>query len=828
MQELLRWLCAWKGIQVGDGEEVQFEFSSFPSGGLGLLVLLGLLLVVVLVVFVYRRDGKTLTTGQRIVLGTLRALALLAGAALLLEPNLVAVKRETRPGHTLLLVDTSQSMNQLDAYRRESVMTIGQGWRDIGVADPASVTRFDLVKALLGAKNGELVTKLGAKNQAQLYGFSAGIEPLPLLPQPPKPTPEPGKPLPSDPPPRVDIAKLQSDGRYSNLGGALRAALDKSRSAEIAAVVLLSDGRRNAGPQGAEIARILNQRKVPLTFVLGIGDPSETQAVSIGRFEAPEKVFQKDPFEMTGSITAQGYDATQVQVQLVRVDDKGNPTTVATQQVAVGGDVAEAKVEFKNLTSAETGKFTYQLVVQPPNGEPAAPERHRRSQPVEVLGERTRVLLISGGPVHEFQILRNLLIRDKTIDVSCWLQSADPKFPQDGDEGVRIDALPDDAKQLEPYDVVVLIDPNPAKLSAQFCDALRKHVAEDGCGLWWVCGEKFALESLRPTSVLRPIADILPVVGDVQFAETQWSLGLSHVTEYPYSLTPEGEDGLAGKLTRLADGKDDSRALWNGLRFRIAFPVKQAKPAATVIAEHRLADARLRPDGRGMPLIATQIVGAGRVIFNGTDETYRWRSIHEDAYDKFWVKGIRYLFEGRLHAGNARLRLSVSAEKVELGDAVTIAVEAKNEQMQPLIEDAFEVLLDRDGQGVEALKLAAMAEAPGSYQLQLRPSQTGSYRVRSQPKDGKMVEVPFQVVPAQVEREGPMDRAELAAIAGATGGRLLEKPADLLAALDEIPSRSATDTYRTPHAVWDGWGTVAFMLTALALEWLLRKRFNLL
>jgi hypothetical protein len=73
-----------------------------------------------------------------------------------------------------------------------------------------------------------------------------------------------------------------------------------------------------------------------------------------------------------------------------------------------------------------------------------------------------------------------------------------------------------------------------------------------------------------------------------------------------------------------------------------------------------------------------------------------------------------------------------------------------------------------------------------------------------------------------------MDRAELAAIAAATGGRLFDKPMDLLTALDEIPSRSATDTYRTPHAVWDGWGTVAFMLTALALEWLLRKRFNLL
>ena len=43
-----------------------------------------------------------------------------------------------------------------------------------------------------------------------------------------------------------------------------------------------------------------------------------------------------------------------------------------------------------------------------------------------------------------------------------------------------------------------------------------------------------------------------------------------------------------------------------------------------------------------------------------------------------------------------------------------------------------------------------------------------------------------------------------------------------------FPSRSATDTFRTPHAMWDGWPTVVFLLVVLSLEWLLRKRFNLL
>ena len=95
-------------------------------------------------------------------------------------------------------------------------------------------------------------------------------------------------------------------------------------------------------------------------------------------------------------------------------------------------------------------------------------------------------------------------------------------------------------------------------------------------------------------------------------------------------------------------------------------------------------------------------------------------------------------------------------------------------------------------------------------------------------KVGKDVELTFQVVLAQIESQGPMARAELATIAGADGGEFYDSPVELLAALDRIPSRSATDTFRTPHAVWDGWPTVVIILLLLSIEWLLRKRFNLL
>ena len=825
MQELLRWLASWKGITVEDGAELHFEFSSFPAGGLGLLVLIGLLLALVFVVFVYRRDGKNLKTWQRVLLGALRAVAVLAAVFMLLEPNLVAVKKETRPGHTLLLLDTSQSMTHLDAWRRDNVQAMASGWRDVGVADVASATRMDLAKALLGYKDGELVRKLAARNQAQLYGFNSNIEALPLVAPPPLPADAP--PPQAAPTPLLDLAKIDADGRFSNLGGSVRTALEKSRSSEIAAVVILSDGRRNVGPQGAEVARLLNQRKVPHTFVLGLGDPSETQTVGLTRFEAPEKVFQKDPFTMRASVGSQGYDLTSITVKLVRVDDKGVVQQVRSQQIAVGGNKPDVDVEFADLTSDETGRFTYRVELQPPDGEPPSPERHQKSAIVEVLAQRTRVLLIAGGANFEYQILRHLLIRDKTIDVSCWLQSADADFPQDGDEDVRIDKLPEDRTQLDPYDVVIMIDPDSSKLTPTFCNLLRQQI-ENGCGLWWVCGEKFTLDAIRPGAPTEPLVSVLPVVLDLRKADTE-ILGFNHAFagEWPYHLTPEGEDGLASKIAKIAESKDESRLLWGrlpGLHF--AFPVLRPKPAATVIAEH--TNPKFRQGDEGMAVIATQFFGAGRVLYNGTDETYRWRSRYENAYDRFWVNGVRYLFEGRVNAGNSRMRLLVSDDKIELGEAIKLAVEAKDEGFRPLIAEGFDVTLEQDGKSQETLHLVPVAEAPGKYELTLRPTATGFYRVRSVLKYGREVEASFQVVPAQIESEGPVDRAELAAIAGCNGGRLCETPQQLLAALDQIPSRSATDTFRTPHAVWDGWVTVAFMLTALALEWYLRKRFNLL
>ncbi len=809
MQELLRALAELRGIAVEPGTDLRLELSAFPSGGLALLVLAALAALVVAIAAIYRRDGRNLGRGARATLAALRSLAVLAAALLLLEPDLVAVKKEERPGHAILLLDASQSMSQKDAFRRDAVADLREAWRRLGVQEPAAATRFELAVALLTAQDHAVVRELARRNKLHAYSFAAGIEPIALG------TDATAAPL--------ELGALAPAGRASDLGGAVRAALERSRDAAVAAVVLLTDGRRNAGPQGAEVARWLSQRKVGRALVLGIGDPSETQLVQLAGVDAPEKVFQRDPFRVRARVLAQGYDATAVSVRLLRDAAGGGSQPVQDAMVQVGGDATDVVVEFDRVIADEPGTFTYRVELQPPAGEAASAARHSAQAQVEVLSEQTRVLLIAGGPSHEYRFLQVALTRDKTIEVRCWLQSADPNFPQDGD--VSIQALPLDHKEMDEIDVVVLVDPDPKKLTREFCQLAADHVLEGGGGLWWVGGEKFTLDALRGGAATQPLAELLPVVPDLVRADREIvQFGHGFARPLPWQLTPAGRDD---KLTKLLDGAEANAALWARVPgYHFAFPVVRAKPGATALAES--ASPAFGHSGETAPLLAYQLVGSGRVLYTGTDETYRWRALFEEAYQRLWVKGIRFLFEGRLSAGNSRLRLRRSEEKVELGEAVKVSASARDEALQPLSAGALELRFERQGGDAEAIRLEPVAESPGQYEGVVRPKLAGFYRLAPTAPFGRPVELWLQVETAALEREGPVDLVELEAIASAPGGELLRSPQQLLEAVQHIPSLRATDTFRTAHPVWDTWVTIAVVLSLLSAEWWLRKRSNLL
>ena len=56
-----------------------------------------------------------------------------------------------------------------------------------------------------------------------------------------------------------------------------------------------------------------------------------------------------------------------------------------------------------------------------------------RTAQVAVLDAKITVLYVDGYPRWEYRYIKNEMIRDKTVDISCLLTSADPSFAQEGD-----------------------------------------------------------------------------------------------------------------------------------------------------------------------------------------------------------------------------------------------------------------------------------------------------------------------------------------------------------------------------------------------------------
>lgn len=824
MQSLLRWLASWKGIDLEPQTDLRVELSSFPSGGQGLLVLLGIALAIFLVIHAYRRDGRQLSQGQRITLCSLRCLAILATFVLLLEPNLITVKREVRPGHMLILIDQSQSMAHRDSYRQPEVAEIAAAWRELQGRDPSEVTRIELAKVLLAKDDQQLLNSLAKNNRVLVYGFAAGLQPLAQIEfagSQEKNADE--SPMGSEL--ALDLDLLQATGRYSNIGSAVRQALERNRDASIAGIILLSDGRRNLGAQGAEIARMLEQRRVPHILVVPIGDPSATRTVTLTRIEAPDKVFQKDPYTISAHVESQGYANLELTVHLKRqLDDGSEPITLRSEHIRLGDGQRQALIKFDNLRAEQSGIFMHIVEIEVPDLEAPSAERHFQRKQIEVLGEQTRVLLVAGGPSYEYRFLRNMLTRDKTVELSCWLSSADLDFPQDGN--ISLASLPVEPAELDEFDVFLFLDPDSKKLDREFCQQIAEMILDGGAGLWWICGEKFSLAALRPGASTEPLARLLPIIPDLVKADHEViGFGRGRPKAWRYRLTPIGE---AHKAARLLDNRQASSNLWERLPgFFFAFPVKRSKPAAQILVEHR-SPVLIEQGATAMPLIASQFIGAGRVMFTGTDDIHLWRVAFEHAYQRYWIKGIRYLFEGRLTAGGRSTRILVDEEKIELGQPLHIQVEARDSEYQPLIADRFELQLADEDRNITKLVLTPVEAVPGQFELRIRPTATGYYRLTPVNESHRKMQASFQVVPAAIEKEGPADMAELAAIASAAGGQLLQRPDMLASAAEQIPSKTVIDPLMSAHGLWDSWMTIAVILGLLTAEWLLRKRFNLL
>src|SRR5262249_49837713 len=122
---------------------------------------------------------------------------------------------------------------------------------------------------------------------------------------------------------------LAARGAETRLGQALRQLLLEERTQPVSALVLVSDGQQNAGPEPSSVLPLAKDIGVPI-YTIGIGSDRQNVNVRISDFVAPARAYPGDKYTATGYLQAQGLAGQTVTVELLsseatsggRVDEK--------------------------------------------------------------------------------------------------------------------------------------------------------------------------------------------------------------------------------------------------------------------------------------------------------------------------------------------------------------------------------------------------------------------------------------------------------------------------------------------------------------------------
>lgn len=538
---------------------------------------------------------------------------------------------------------------------------------------------------------------------------------------------------------------------------------------------------------------------------------------------------------------------------------------------------------------------------------------------VIVRDATVRVLYIEGGPRYEYRFLSSILLRgDRKIIMQGWLASAASTFPQlatilpasvTPNRRVRelpsLESLPLDldrlddwcpqcmdiqdvasgsgqrAKcprhgcELEPrYHVVILGDIEPQEISEdveqrkRFLAGLERFVM-DGGGLLVLAGEIAMprlyggtdLEKLLPVRLLtdgrdrqpsseegfRPLLEMPSMrAGDDPATERQ-----------PHEICRLLADPVENRQLFESPGKGLPALLWY-------YRVGDLRIGAEALLRHpyntREGAPNDRNDRRNLDILAAvhDIGRDGRVMWMGTDETWRWRFQYEDIHmERFYRNAVRWLALNRLLHPTRSVRVRTDEPEYRAGDSANITIEVE-EGFDAIAKDdtrvqAYFQKLPPEGSTwaspFQALRVGQLrgesvrAANDGrstrfqSYRATLPElDEPGNYRVFVTRRDDGERGLPlafanFRVTVSQRETEEVQPNPELLSLmAQRAGGKLLEPDefGDQLRQLVGNGTITRETGRETPEPIWDSWWALVLVLVILSLEWIIRKWVQLI
>jgi von Willebrand factor type A domain len=783
------WFADWLGVPVPtDADSATWQLDSRWSWAPWATLLL-VLVAIAWTVLLYARESGSASRLYRVILAALR-LATIALVLVMLAQWALALWL-TGPPSIAIVVDHSASMGIVDRY--DDAALSSRVNEQLAASGLKELSRLNLVKLLLKEENGRLLEELSNRYRVAGYQFAANIERIAQGSS--------GEDL------KIALQSLTADGRgteATRVGDGLKHVLDDYRGAPPAAVVLFSDGVVTDGSTIADAAQDMRSAGVPL-FAVGLGSSKPPRDIELADVLVDDAIFVNDLVNLQVQIKASGFEGHEAKITLRR---DGETKPLAEQSVALP---SVGKTLTVQLTDRPTraGDVTY-VVETAPRDDEIDQKNNRQTRTVSVRDEKIRVLLAYGYPSYEFRFLKSLLERDNTVQLSTYLQDADPEYAEQDKTALR--SFPVNRDDLFSYDVLIIGDIDPRLLPQSVWQQVRAFVAEKGGGAAFIAGPKYLPVMIQDNA---DVGALLPI--NVHSLAVASDSSANTTPGFAVRPTPLG---LQNPAMQLGDSSAETQQIWGELAplFWLA-PVGELKPGAQILAE-----------AAGKPAISFQYFGAGRVVFQAIDSTWRWRAgVGESYFARYWVQMIRFLAHGKLGKGRG-VQLTTDRREYHRGETAQLRARFLDNQLAPN-SDEIVVMVNAVGQPRRRVTLRRNPAAAGVYEGSLAGLADGQYELQIvEPQlKGNAPATKFSVVapPGEFART-EMDAKAMSAAADVTRGKFFTiSDADKL--LDSLPRGRRVPIQNLPSIpIWNRWWLLAAFLSCITTEWILRKRKGML
>ncbi len=430
---------------------------------------------------------------------------------------------------------------------------------------------------------------------------------------------------------------------------------------------------------------------------------------------------------------------------------------------------------------------------------------------VTVNDDPLKVLVIDHTPRWDSRYLVTLFERDQRVEVVRRYHTI--RQPRGETE-----LLPPTQTELDSFDVVVLGDLAPGEINAEDQQRLERFVSRRGGFVIAIAGP----HGMPASYALGGIANILPV-------RIVTDAGKSMPATM--TLTETGHDH---PITAVLNDPSLNVKLWPALPPLqwIARGVMKKDGAEVLLTSQ---------DDQQTPVVATMRFGAGRVLWMGSNESWRWRDrLGDRVHQAFWLQAIRWGLGMRLRGKDAKLQMAVDRTLMGPRDSAEVRVRIRTENGEAITAPvhAQVVRLDENGQDIigseRLLELAPVGDADALYHTKLDGLGEGHWRVRVSSDDPSLVgltEARDIMVRDRQSQEGlelGADVPNLQRLAAAGGFRAdtFDQAEPLIKELATRLEPRATP-HRSTHSLWDSYWALLLIVGLLSGEWIWRKRVGL-